>query len=67
MDCSVHHPHTGLGEYKKNALQEAYKSKVNSHGQACEYQDYYFLPAIGFTCGRQHEDLVRHCLPVKCM
>jgi hypothetical protein len=59
LDVSVPHPYTGSGEYKLNALQDSYKSKVNSHGQAYESQGYHFLPAIGSTYGRQHDDLVR--------
>ena len=59
LDISVPHPYSGLGEYKPNAVQEAYAGKVIKHRQAYESQGYSFLPAIGSTYGRQHPDLVR--------
>lgn len=44
-----------------NALQEACKSKVNSHGQAHEFHSYFFLPATASTYGShcQHENLIQ--------
>lgn len=58
IDVCVPHPYPGSGEYKLNTVLEAQKSMC-SHGQACVFQGYYYLTAIGSTDERQHEDLVR--------
>ena len=59
LDVSVPHPYSGSGAYKPSALQDAYTSKRNTHGQAYESQGYSFLPVIGSTYGRQHDDFIR--------
>jgi hypothetical protein len=40
-------------------MQDTYTSKRSTHGQAYESQGYSFLPVIGTTYGRQHDDFIR--------
>jgi len=59
LDVSVPHPYSGSGVYKPSAMQDTYTSKRSTHGQAYESQGYSFLPVIGTTYGRQHDDFIR--------
>jgi hypothetical protein len=59
LDLSVPHPYSDSGDYKDTAIRDKYTSKVRHHGQAYESQGYFFLPAVGSTYGRLHDDFVR--------
>ena len=59
LDVSVVHPYTGSGVFEVDATKKTYTEKNTKHRQAYDSQGYYFLPTIGTTYGRLHEDFIR--------